>query len=109
MAKETDTNDIWVQSLGLLFIACEPLTYDCRRSEEESKDLYENISHHAYYCSCVKRDLERGIVPKTWDQWIDDQNKFKKLMDSDNKIVEKSVNLDIDVRSFGNILTRLFG
>jgi hypothetical protein len=111
MAKEMDKNDIWIQSLGLLFVACEPLTYDCLRSKEENKILQDNISTHVYYCSSVKRDIGNGKVPKTWDQWIDSHNKFNELVNSDNKAVEASVVKpinNIDVRSFSDLLTRIF-
>ncbi|MCK9567671.1 hypothetical protein M0R72_01820 [Candidatus Pacearchaeota archaeon] len=101
-----DTNNmepvaIWLQSLGLLFRACEPLTFDCRRSEKEQKALMQDIESHTYYCADVKEDMENERRPKTWDEWNDMRKTYV--------VEESSVGLEpIDTRDFGNVLTKIF-
>lgn len=91
-----DPVSIWLQSLGLLFQSCEPLTFDCLRTEEERSNLINDISSHAYYCSCVKRDIEKGKKPPTWDEW-------------NSKVEEGGVVTNkIDRREFSDLLTKMF-
>lgn len=104
MVRKMDTNDsmnIWIQSLGLLFHACEPLTYDCDRTDEEQAALIRDIEKHAYYCQEVKDDIERGLMPETWDEW---NNQY-----DDSVVEEADVTLEpIDRRGFGDVLTRIY-
>ena len=100
MEKKMDMNDstsIWIQSLGVLFMACEQLTYDCYLSENEYKTLIKEIEHKTYYCADVKEDIENGRTPKTWDEW----NK--------SDVEEVSVGIDpVNSREFGDILTKIY-
>jgi hypothetical protein len=108
MVIKMDTNNEWLQALGLLFLACEPLVYDCLRTEEEQRELISNITTHTYYCYDVKRAIELGTKPKTWDEWNQRQKDFwnKNLM---FEVEEGKTHLDsIDTRSFGDTLTNLF-
>lgn len=104
MFTKMDTNNlgavaIWLQSLGLLYKACEPLTYDLDLSSEDHKNLISDIERHAYYCSYVKDDMDKGILPKTWDDWASKKP----------EVEERNVRLDpIDSRSFGDVLTKIF-
>jgi hypothetical protein len=103
MVIKMDIHNEWLQSLGLLFLACEPLVYDCLRTEEEQRELVSNIKAHTYYCYDVKKAIELGTKPKTWDEWNQRQ---KDLM---FEVEEGKTHLDsIDTRSFGDTLTNLF-
>jgi hypothetical protein len=88
--------EIWLQSLGLLYKACEPLTFDCLRTEEEQSLLMKDITDHTYYCACVKRDVERGKKSESWDEW-----------NSDVETVNVMVSKD-DRQGFGDLLTKIF-
>jgi hypothetical protein len=106
MVIKMDTNNmepvaIWLQSLGLLFRACEPLTHDCLRTEDERKVLIKEIELNTYYCADVKEDMENGRRPKTWDEWNDMRKTYV--------VEEGSARLEpIDTRDFGNTLTKIF-
>lgn len=100
MSKSFD--EIWIQSLALLFQACEPLTYDCLRSEEEHQELINNIEKHSCYCSDVKYNIERGKVPPTWDEWNNSHS-------VENLEVENLEKIEpINIQEFSDILTSLF-
>jgi hypothetical protein len=88
--------EIWLQSLGLLYKACEPLTFDCLRTEEEQSLLMKDITDHAYYCSFVKYDVEKGKKPKTWDEWISGVEEFNVMVSNDDR------------QGFGDLLTKIF-
>jgi hypothetical protein len=96
-----NVNDIlvWQHSLVLLYQACEPLVFDCRRSKEERDELIRNITDHTYYCHCVKRDIDHGVKPDTWDEWCDE-----------NKAVEeqKASLESINTHEFGDLLTKIY-
>jgi len=95
------STDIWLQSLGLLFRACDPLTYNCRRTREERASIIEDISNHTYYCQSVRDAIETDARPMTWDEWNELHQK---------DVVEgKPAYLDyIDHQEFGNVLTTIF-
>ena len=95
-------NEIWLQSLGLLFNACEPLTYDCMRTEEEQKELYKNIEHYTHYCAEVKRDIDSGKIPVTFDAWEEIQNEFIQLPTTESN---KDFWIDLDDRVSKSNLT----
>ena len=59
----------WLQALGLLYTACEPLTYDCRFTPEEINLQRKNIIEHTYYCLYVRSEIEKGSDPLGWDEW----------------------------------------
>jgi hypothetical protein len=94
-------NDIlvWQHSLVLLYQACEPLIFDCLRSEEEYAELIRNIIEHTYYCHCVKRDIDHGVHPDTYDEWC-----------AENKAVEgNEASLETpNSREFGDLLTKMY-
>lgn len=92
---------IWIQSLGLLFASCEPLTYDCLRTEDEYQALIDDISRHAYYCAHVKECLDHGNMPLTWDEW---NNGYTSGVEN-GKLKPIEV---VDVRSFCDIFTDMF-
>jgi hypothetical protein len=97
---------IWIQSLGLLFQACEPLTYDCIRSKTEYAALVRNIERHAYYCADVKDAIDNGRLPKTWDEW---NNRGNVPVEGVGKMVNEIGELEpIDTRGFSNTLTDIF-
>jgi hypothetical protein len=47
--KETKSEDKWLQSLVLLFQACEPLTHDSLLTKEEFAERQRNIERHTFY------------------------------------------------------------
>jgi hypothetical protein len=73
---EQNNVDKWLQSLGLLFQACEPLTYDCIRDKKESDELYRNIERHVFYCLHVKLAIKDGVEPISWDSWSEKEKSF---------------------------------
>jgi hypothetical protein len=103
MEIKMDMNDsisIWIQSLGLLFQACEPLAYDCIRTEEEQTSLIRDIKKHTYYCHDVRNDIEKCVRPKAWDEWN---------RDDDSVVEERGVAIEpIDRREFGDFLTKIY-
>ena len=95
-----DSISVWLQSLGLLFQACEPLTYDCDRTDEEQAALISDIEKHTYYCSDVKAAIERCLKPETWDEW---NNEDESVVEERNIALEP-----IDRREFGDVLTKIY-
>jgi len=59
----------WLQALGLLYQACEPLTHDCILYADDIKTQRENIAHQTFYCMHVKGAIEDGITPLSYDEW----------------------------------------
>lgn len=51
----------WVQSLAMLYQACEPLTYDCDWSDEDLWKQQDEIREAAFRCYFVKEALENEI------------------------------------------------
>ena len=102
MEIKTDmyNTEIWLQSLGLLFNACKPLTYDCDRTDNEQKLLFDDIENHSYYCQSVKDDIDNGRRPKTLDEWN------RKNCTVEEAVVKPIAN--IDIRGFSNDLTKMF-
>lgn len=72
-------NVLWIQSLCLLFVSCEPLIYDSDYNDEEINDIVTDISNHTFYCVGVKDCIENKIKPETWYEFIDKINFMKKL------------------------------
>jgi len=68
------TNEKWVQSLAMLYQACEPLTYDCIRTEEETNEIFRNIGKHVYECSreldAIKNGNTQRIDPSVPMEWL---------------------------------------
>lgn len=99
MEKKMDTNDIWLQSLELLFAACVPLTWDCRRTAEAQSEIIKTISNYSYYCDSVRRAISVGKTPQTWDEW--NANKIS--------VEGQDAHLDpINTSEFEKILTDIF-
>jgi hypothetical protein len=110
--KQKDrVNETWVQALALLYQACEPLTYDCLHTKEEQEALIKNITDHAYYCSNVKRDIEKGNEPQTWDEWFDYVKNWS--VPEDFEVESKHTSTippidPIDLQGFGDQLTKIY-
>jgi hypothetical protein len=51
----------WVQSLALLYQACEPLTYDCKWREEDLKKQRDEIREATFQCYFIKEAIEKEI------------------------------------------------
>jgi len=107
MERKTDMNNsmpAWIQALGLLYQACEPLTYDCINTKKEIDALIKDIEKHAYFCHDVKNDIENGLTPETWDEWNGE------LDDGDKSAVEEGKDSlqPIDSREFGDVLTKIY-
>ena len=77
METETKSEDKWLQSLVLLFQACEPLTHDSRLTKEEFAERQRNIERHTFYCLHVKLAIEDGVEPLSWDDWSDKEKRFE--------------------------------
>lgn len=106
MVEKMDMNDqmsAWIQALGLLYQACEPLVYDCIRTDEEQSNLIKDIEKHTYYCHDVKNDIEKGLIPAVWGEW-------NKLDEDDKSVVEEgNASLQpINLREFGDIFTKIY-
>ena len=43
-------DDKFIQSLGMLYLACEPLVFDCIMTPEEIQALYDKIAKQTYDC-----------------------------------------------------------
>lgn len=71
-----DTNEKWITALGLLFLACKPITYDCILTKEEVKEQEDDISRHTFYCLHVKKAIEDGVEPLSWDEWSSKEASF---------------------------------
>lgn len=98
----------WLQALGLLFIACEPLTHDCIRSKEEAEDLLSGIERHTFYCLHVKLAIEDGVEPVTWERWSGLEKKFTVTAEVvDNEYQEKSLD-PLEMQEFSDDLTNMF-
>ena len=76
MDMKSQNDDKWLKSLGLLFQACEPLTYDCLLTNEEVKEQQYDIEHHTFYCLHVKLAIEDGVEALSFDEWSAKEKDF---------------------------------
>lgn len=77
---KTDTSRVtseWMDSLTLLFRACEPLTDPCDYTQQQREAEVDNIERHTFYCLHVKLALQDGVRPLSWDEWSEKEKSFK--------------------------------
>jgi hypothetical protein len=109
---QTDTaSEKWLQALALLFQACEPLTHDCILTKEEIRERERNIERGTFYCLHVKRAIEDGFEPLSWDEWNDTEKRFKVEAQAFTKKIEELVTPKLDpinIQEFGEQLSKMF-
>lgn len=93
--------DKFVQALGLLYLACEPLTYDCILTGEEIKARQDLIEHHTFYCKHVELAIQDGVEPLSFGEWSKKAKAFQ--------VNATAYKIDlIDIKDFSDRFTEMF-
>lgn len=89
-SKIEDLNERWIDSLEKLYLACKPLTYDCKLNEEEIIKQRDSIASATFECYFIKKSIEKEL-------------RISGVESSGSTTIDK-----IDVKEFSDELTKIY-